>query len=110
MRTRPRTLFFCLLIACCLSCNGQVISTVAGTEYTCAQNVLPALQAPIGNISGVLLDGSGNAYISDIKNHIILKVTSDGRISVFAGIGIPGYAGDGGPATSAALRRPRGMA
>src|SRR5262249_52007693 len=32
------------------------------------------------------------------------------RISVFAGIGIPGYAGDGGPATEAALRRPRGMA
>src|SRR5262249_48929532 len=91
-------------------CQAQVISTFAGTEYTFPQVKLPALQAPIGNISGVLLDPNGNAYVSDINNHIILKVTPDGSISVFAGIGLPGYAGDGGPATDAAFRGPRGMA
>jgi len=106
MRALSTWILFTLAAA---SAGAQVISTYAGTEYTFPQTTLTATQAPIGNISGVLIDRQGNAYISDINNHIILKVTPGGQISVFAGIGLPGYAGDGGAATDAALRRPRGM-
>jgi RHS repeat-associated protein len=56
------------------------------------------------------VDSSGNVYIADTENNVIRKVTSSGIGSIFAGNGTAGYSGDGGPATSASLRRPSGVA
>jgi len=55
-------------------------------------------------------DATGNLYIADTDNHRIRKVSSTGIISTFAGTGILGYTGDGGPATSATLAFPNGVA
>lgn len=69
--------------------------------------------ATSAQLSGPLsfaLDASGNLYISDVFNHVIRKVTPGGTISTVAGNGSYGYSGDGGPATSAQLNTPQGVA
>jgi hypothetical protein len=49
--------------------------------------------------------------IADCYNNRIREVTvSTGIISTIAGDGISGYSGDGGPATSAELSSPGGVA
>jgi len=60
--------------------------------------------------SGVALDAAGNLYIADSDNDRIRKVDTSGIITTFAGNGIYDYGGDGGPATDAQLREPKGVA
>jgi hypothetical protein len=60
--------------------------------------------------SGVAVDSKGNLFITDQGNYHIRKVTPDGIISMVAGNGSYGYSGDDGPATSAQLSRPNGIA
>jgi hypothetical protein len=49
-------------------------------------------------------------YIADQWNHRIRKVTvSTGIITTFAGTGSATFSGDGGAATSAALKYPHGV-
>jgi sugar lactone lactonase YvrE len=55
------------------------------------------------------VDAAGDVFIADTSNSMIRKV-SDGIISTVAGIYGYGYGGDGGPATSAVLGRPYGVA
>jgi sugar lactone lactonase YvrE len=53
---------------------------------------------------GVAVDGSGNVFISDLGNARIRKIdASTDVITTIAGTGVPGYSGDGGPATNAQL-------
>jgi len=55
-------------------------------------------------------DASGNAYIADSLNHRILKRDTQGNLSVVAGNGKRGFAGDEGPAIEAKLNNPQGVA
>jgi DNA-binding beta-propeller fold protein YncE len=60
--------------------------------------------------SGVALDSTGNLYIADTQNNRIREV-SNGIIGTMAGTsGAIGFNGDGGPATSAQLGLPGGVA
>ena len=53
----------------------------------------------------------GNVYIADTSNNRIRKVTvSTSVITTVAGTGTASYTGDNGPATSATLYYPRGVA
>lgn len=52
------------------------------------------------------MDTAGNVYVSDEDNHLVAKISPDGILTVVAGNGIPGFSGDGGPATSAAISFP----
>ncbi len=53
----------------------------------------------------------GNVYIADTINQRIRKVTvATGIITTIAGSGTQGYSGDNGPATSAELYSPVGVA
>ncbi len=58
---------------------------------------------------GVAADRRGNVFISDPVNNVIRKVNASGIISTYAGRGVPGYTGDGGPATAARLSSPVGL-
>lgn len=64
---------------------------------------------------GVGKDSAGNVYIADTNNCLVRKVNTAGTISTFAGLVVSnsprcGYSGDGGPATSAELYTPYGIA
>jgi hypothetical protein len=73
-----------------------------------------ATSADFTYIWGVARDASGNIYIADGSNCLIREVTA-GNVNVFAGLVVSnsprcGYTGDGGPATSAELYQPYGVA
>ena len=58
---------------------------------------------------GVAVDSDGNLFIADVSNSRIRKV-SNGVITTVAGNGTLGFSGDTGPATSAQLANPSGVA
>ena len=89
--------------------NG-VITTVAGNgTLGYSGDNGPATSAQLDDPTGIAVDAAGNLYIADTDNHRIRKV-SNGVISTVAGSGRAGYSGDNGPATSARLWSPQGIA
>jgi len=93
--------------------SGGTISTFAGVSPSLACGYTgdggSATSAELYYPTGIAVDGSGNVYITDQSNEAVRKV-SGGKISTFAGqpAASPnyGFAGDGGPATSALLYNP----
>src|SRR3712207_702836 len=89
-----------------------IITTVAGTGvfggYSGDGGL--ATKAQLNLPIAVAVDREGNLYISDEENYRIRKVDKDGIITTIAGTGEGGYSGDGGPATSAQLTDPGGIA
>ena len=71
---------------------------------------IPATHALLDFPTGITVDRAGNLYISDWLNNRIRKVDTNGTISTIAGNGMQGFAGDGGPATSAMLFLPLDVA
>jgi trimeric autotransporter adhesin len=83
---------------------------VAGTgSYGYSGDGGQATSAALNYPYGVAVDASGNMYIAD-SNRIRMVTKSTGSISTVAGTGSSGYSGDGGQATSAALKYPNGVA
>jgi sugar lactone lactonase YvrE len=87
-----------------------IITTVAGTTLGFSGDGGAATSAQLVNPWGVAVDGAGNLFIADTSNNRIRKVTVDGIITTVAGTGTRGFSGDGGPATSAQLSVPEGVA
>ncbi|MFD8993608.1 NHL domain-containing protein [Streptomyces abikoensis] len=87
------------------------ISTVAGAGAAgFGGDGGPATAARLNTPVGVAVDNTGTLYVTDHANHRIRRITTDGKISTFAGTGAAGFAGDGGPASSAQLRNPFAVA
>ncbi len=88
------------------------ISTIAGNgDAGSAGDGGQATAAELNNPAGIAIDGAGNLYIADTGNNAIRRVDVSGTITTVVGtLGNSGYAGDGGPATSARLSSPRGLA
>jgi len=92
--------------------NG-IISTVAGKSSSMVRysgDGGPAFNACLYGPGGVVLDAAGNCYIGDGGNDRVRKVDPNGIITTVAGNGAPGYAGDGGAATTASFRDPTSVA
>jgi sugar lactone lactonase YvrE len=70
----------------------------------------PAISAQLYGPAGVAVDAFGDLFISDWGNHRVREVTPDSVIRTVAGNGTYGFSGDGGPATSAQLNYPTGLA
>jgi uncharacterized protein (TIGR03437 family) len=66
----------------------------------------PALLASLNTPTEVTVDREGNLYIGDTGNHRLRRVAGNQVITTYAGNGGFKFAGDGGPATSAALNVP----
>jgi hypothetical protein len=69
-----------------------------------------ASTATLASPSAVAYDASGNLYVADAQNHVVREVTKSGQIATIAGTGVEGYGGDNGPATTAYLDTPTGVA
>ncbi|BCS34944.1 hypothetical protein TBR22_A41700 [Luteitalea sp. TBR-22] len=58
----------------------------------------------------IQFDAQGDLYIVERDNHVVRKVDArSGIISTVAGTGVPGFSGDGGPASAAHLRAPHSI-
>jgi uncharacterized protein (TIGR03437 family) len=91
--------------------SGGIITTVAGSGANgFSGDGGPATSASMDQPRGVAVDSSGNLFFADYYNERIRKVSSGGVITTVAGNGKFGFAGDGGPATSASLNSPTGVA
>ena len=89
----------------------HTISSLAGTgEAGFAGDGGPATGARLDNPQGIAIDADGTLYFADSGNHRIRRIDPSGAISTIAGTGVAGFSGDGGPATWARLRNPRGIA
>lgn len=98
-----------------------VITTVAGSgTWGSGGDGGPATSAQLSRPVGVAVDGVGNLYLAEFDREVIRRVTPTGTINRVAGsvqtlvlgltMDIAGFSGDGGPATSAQLRQPQGVA
>ncbi len=92
---------------------GGTISAVAGTGT-------PGFSGDGGPASSAMInvtvptsagfDSAGNFYFADTGNFRVRKIDTSGTITTIAGTGGQSFSGDGGPATSATLVFPRGVA
>ena len=87
-----------------------VLTLLAGTGTTgFSGDNGAATGAQLNGPTGLAVDSSGNLYIADTLNNCIREV-SGGVITTVAGVGVQGFGGDGGQATSALLYAPSGVA
>ena len=57
--------------------------------------------------SGLTIDPHGDVVVADREAHYVFRIEMEtGSVSVIAGTGVSGFAGDGGPATEALLSAP----
>jgi uncharacterized protein (TIGR03437 family) len=88
---------------------GGNVKTFAGTNTSTGDGGT-STRARLLSPFGVAVDASGNLYIADSGENRIRKVTLAGTITTVAGTGQTGGSGDNGPAISATLNSPGGVA
>jgi sugar lactone lactonase YvrE len=90
----------------------ELIETFAGTgKEGMAGDGGPAAEAELYRPTDLAFSPSGELYIADRGNHCIRRIDAAGVVQTVAGrCGVPGAAGDGGPATEANLDEPFGVA
>jgi sugar lactone lactonase YvrE len=69
-----------------------------------------AVDAQLDGPTRMALDMAGNLIFCDTGNHVLRRSRGDGTIETFAGLGVPTYSGDGGPASMAGLSSPYDLA
>ncbi|MBB4664958.1 hypothetical protein [Conexibacter arvalis] len=86
------------------------ITTVAGNAFSGALgDGGPAASATLSAPARVVPLAGGGFLIADTGHHRVRRVDAAGTITTVAGHGTAGFAGDGGPATAAALNEPEGV-
>ena len=82
------------------------IATVAGVGY---RDGVPAQEADAGWPMGVVRRADGDLIVCDYQAHRLWRIDKNGILHTFAGDGIPGTDGDGGPALEARFRNPHDL-
>jgi hypothetical protein len=101
-------LVLCVSIA--IAATGD-ISTVAGTGTAgFSGDNGPATAAQIRTPTAVAGTADGGYVFSDQGNSLVRRVSPSGVVTTIAGNGTAGFGGDNGPATSAMLNAPNGLA
>lgn len=96
--------------------GAQTITTIAGNgQQGAGPDGVLATQSPLfmlqQTVAGLVFDRDGNLYFSESGASRVRRIDrKSGRIFTVAGSGVPGYSGDGGPATAARLREPGDLA
>ena len=94
----------CLTLVTEATAQSATITTVAGG----GPNGGPALEVNLIAVTRLALDAGGNVYIANENR--VFRMDSSGFLTKVAGTGLPGFSGDGGPATLATLSNVRGLA
>lgn len=79
------------------------IDTIAGSGYSVD---VPAKEADAGWPHGVVRLPDGDIIVCDSVAHRLWRIDQEGILRAFAGDGVPGCNGDGGPAVEARLYMP----
>ncbi|MAE67978.1 MAG: hypothetical protein CMJ18_27305 [Phycisphaeraceae bacterium] len=82
------------------------IATVAGAGY---REGIPAKEADAGWPLGVVRLSSGDLVVADYFGQRLWRIDGQGVLHGFAGDGVPGKRGDGGPALDARLNHPHDL-
>ena len=91
--------------------TGDIVTIAGNGHVGYSGDGGPATAAELGPSEAIAVDSSGNVFISDTFNNVVREVVkATGDIVTIAGNGVYGYSGEGGPATSAELAEPRGLA
>jgi streptogramin lyase len=87
-----------------------IITTIGGTGSAgYGGDGGPATSARFDTPHGIAADPAGNVYVADAPNQRIRRIdAATGIVTTVAGNGSSGFSGDGGPATAAQLRYPKG--
>ncbi len=88
--------------------NGTIVTAAGNGRPGLAVESTPATKVPLGSPESIAIDAAGNLYIS--ASWRIYRVSAGGNITTVAGNGTSGDSGDGGPATSAQVGYPVGLA
>jgi trimeric autotransporter adhesin len=86
------------------------ITTVAGGVGGYSGDGGPASAAQFNDIQGIAFDGKGNLFVADFGNALVREISAQGLVSTIEGNGYPSYSGSNGPAVSAQLDMPQGIA
>ena len=87
-----------------------VITTIAGDGKTGKTSYNdPPPSTSLNYPQSLALDHTGNLLIADTYHHVVRKLDARGVLTIFAG-SLPGYGGDGGPATNAQISLPMAVA
>lgn len=90
-----------------IAANGGIISTIAGGGTSVADGVPATNAAIVPNY--MCVNTAGDIFITT-GNKVRKIDAATGFISTVAGVGTPGFSGDGGLAISAELNNPQGIA
>jgi streptogramin lyase len=91
--------------------SAATVTTFAGTGVKgYSGDGGPATKAQLNNVFAVARGPDGYLYLCDMDNARVRRVGTNGVIETFAGSGVKGHGGDGGPATHAALNQPYELA
>lgn len=95
-----------------IDARSDVITTCAGCgEPGYSGDGGPATRARFNEPYGIAIDRAGNLYVADRHNHCVRRVDgASGIVTTFAGNGSSGFSGDDGPASSAGMVEPNGLA
>jgi sugar lactone lactonase YvrE len=88
---------------------GEIVTFAGSGAWKTVQDG-PALSATLYLPTSIALDAVGNMYIADSLHNRIRKVDTTQTMSTVAGGDAASYTGDGGPAASATLNTPSGVA
>lgn len=93
------------------------LETVAGSDFWYSGDCGPASDATFRQFSSLAFDGSGNLYLTDLRNHALRRINAGANqlidstdiIETVAGGIFPGYNGDNIAANTAYLNYPIGV-
>ncbi len=86
--------------------SGMISTFAGGGTWGVTGDGGPATNASVEQPFGVAFDRAGNLYIAEMMGYRIRLVDTAGIIHTFAGAGMSGFSGDGGPAIAAELKSP----